>query len=219
MTQNVVDLYKTWSDLYDQYNTPSGNLDVIDVEHRVIADLLSSLPSGNALDAACGTGRWAKYLHDNGWNLTLVDHSASMLNVAQSKFINKRNNVNFIISDVRHLPLDSNIFDLIICSFALMHVSEIDIAIQEFIRVLKLGGTLIISDIHPSLQREWGNENIIEIGDSIFPFVGLHFTPMDYKKPIESNAMRIVGELHLPAISQGKKKLAVYIVVAAKCGQ
>src|SRR5437879_1526277 len=52
--------YAAWSAHYDQPN------DLLDLEEPVVRKILSGIPVGKALDAACGTGRHASYLSSLG---------------------------------------------------------------------------------------------------------------------------------------------------------
>lgn len=51
--------YAAWSERYD--SMPNG---LIDTEQRVMEEILSALPLGDALDAGCGTGGGDRNVHD-----------------------------------------------------------------------------------------------------------------------------------------------------------
>jgi hypothetical protein len=53
--------YRQWSATYDE---PRNGL--FDVEEPIMHEILDALAAGNALDAACGTGRYAGYLAARG---------------------------------------------------------------------------------------------------------------------------------------------------------
>lgn len=56
--------YRAWAEDYDQ---PGNGL--IDLEQPVMQDILDGLPRGTAVDAACGTGRHARYLMSAGYEV------------------------------------------------------------------------------------------------------------------------------------------------------
>jgi arsenite methyltransferase len=57
-------------------------------------------------------------------------------------------NVEFILSGLEEIPLESSIADLIISNCVLNHVSNKDLVWQEINRLLKPGGRFTISDIY-----------------------------------------------------------------------
>lgn len=134
--------YEAWSATYDII----PNL-LIDVEEPVVKSLLQKFPPGRVLDAACGTGRYSGYLHKLGHEVLGVDLSPAMLQHAKTR----NPKIKFIKSNLKALPLDNNNFDLVICALALTHFSDINQVLTELFRVVRPGGHIIISDIHPWL--------------------------------------------------------------------
>ena len=55
----------------------------------------------------------------------------------------------FRFGDLGALPVDDAAVDLVVCSLALTHLPELGPAFAEFARVVRPGGTVIVSDIHP----------------------------------------------------------------------
>jgi ubiquinone/menaquinone biosynthesis C-methylase UbiE len=53
--------------------------------------------------------------------------------------------------DLAALPLDGASVDLAVCSLALTHVPDLRPAVSELARVVRPGGTLILSDHHPTM--------------------------------------------------------------------
>jgi len=66
----VVSGYQLWADTYDDFH----NL-LVAVEGPIVRQLIDSVPPGRALDAACGTGRYARYLSERGREVSAVDLS------------------------------------------------------------------------------------------------------------------------------------------------
>jgi len=139
---SVIAGYEAWAATYD--NIP--NL-LIKIEEPVVKSLLRRFSPGRALDAACGTGRYSKFLHTLGHEVTGVDLSPAMLRHAKTR--NRK--IKFIKSDLRALPLNNDNFDLVICALVLTHFSDINQILTELFRVVRSGGHIIISDIHPWL--------------------------------------------------------------------
>ena len=68
-----------------------------------------------------------------------------MVGVAREKLPEVR----FEIGDVEHVPFDDASFDLAVVSLALCHLADPGDAVIELARVLRPGGTLVITDPHP----------------------------------------------------------------------
>jgi ubiquinone/menaquinone biosynthesis C-methylase UbiE len=129
--------YASWADYYDE---PGNQL--IDLEQPVVREILDDLPPGVALDAACGTGRHGAYLASLGHTVIGVDTSAAMLEHARKKVPEGE----FHEADLQQLPLPDDHVDLVVCGLALMHVPDLGRVLAEFVRVLRPGGNLVISD-------------------------------------------------------------------------
>jgi SAM-dependent methyltransferase len=129
--------YRRWSATYDE---PRNSL--FDSDEPVVHAILDTLPIGTALDAACGTGRYAAYLAARGHHVVGVDSSPDMLARARVP------DATFVRGDVHQLPLADGTVDIVVSALALVHVPSLVPLIAEFARVLRPGGHLVISDIH-----------------------------------------------------------------------
>jgi ubiquinone/menaquinone biosynthesis C-methylase UbiE len=133
--------YARWSQTYDNPGNP-----LISVEQPVVWALLAALAPGDALDAACGTGRHARRLVDLGHRVVGVDVSPEMLDRARPSVPEAE----FHEGDVVALPLDAASVDVAVCALALEHVADLDAAMAELGRVVRPGGRVVLSDLHPS---------------------------------------------------------------------
>ena len=129
--------YGSWAEFYDE---PGNQL--IDVEQPVVREILDGLPRGVALDAACGTGRHSAYLASLGHTVIGVDTSSEMLERAREKVPSGE----FHEAELQDLPLPDDHVDLVVCALALVHVLDLEPVLAEFVRVLRPGGHLVISD-------------------------------------------------------------------------
>lgn len=136
------DGYRTWATTYD--DQPNG---LFAIDEAVIDEILDDLPAGDALDAACGTGRLTRRLLDRGHRVIGVDASAEMLDAARRRL----DGAEFRTGDLRKLPVGAESVDLVVCGLALSHVEDLRPVMVEFARVLRPGGHLVISDAHHEL--------------------------------------------------------------------
>jgi ubiquinone/menaquinone biosynthesis C-methylase UbiE len=138
--RDVVAGYDAWAATYDPPSNP-----IIQLEQPKVREILAKVPPGVALDAACGTGRHAAFLEELGHHVIAVDVSEGMLAKARERLTN---------ADVRpgaltDLPVDSDSVDAAVCALALTHLPELVAAVRELARVVRPGGSVVISDVHP----------------------------------------------------------------------
>jgi ubiquinone/menaquinone biosynthesis C-methylase UbiE len=134
--------YASWAATYDDDGNP-----LLEMDLPVIEAVLDRLAPGTAVDAACGTGRLAARLVVRGYDVTGVDDSPEMLALARARVPG----ATFRHGDLRQLPVSDGSADLVVSGLALTHVPELGVAFGELARVLRPGGTAIVSDVHPEL--------------------------------------------------------------------
>ncbi|MGI5322524.1 class I SAM-dependent methyltransferase [Actinomadura nitritigenes] len=132
--------YRIWARTYDE--EPNG---AFAVDAPIVAEILDALPAGDALDAACGTGRFSAVLAERGHRVVGVDGSADMIDRARARVPD----ADFRTGDLCRLPVAGGSMDLVVCALALTHVPALPPVLAEFARVLRPGGHLVISDVHP----------------------------------------------------------------------
>jgi ubiquinone/menaquinone biosynthesis C-methylase UbiE len=85
-------------------------------ERRAFRTLLDRVPSSQrVLDVACGTGRFLEELADRGYQVTGVDVSPHMLDVARRRVGHRSQIRGFELGDAEHLPYDDGAFDGVTC--------------------------------------------------------------------------------------------------------
>ncbi len=134
--------YAQWSETYDE---PRNGL--FDIDEPFVHEVLGGLAPGVALDAACGTGRFAGRLAELGHRVIGVDSSPDMLTVARRRVPD----ADFRLGDLGELPVADRSVDVVTCALALSHLADLGPAMVEFARVLRPGGHLVISDAHTEL--------------------------------------------------------------------
>jgi SAM-dependent methyltransferase len=140
---SLQDGYAQFSDSYD--DEPRNGL--FDIDEPFVFDITDSLPAGDALDAACGTGRFADHLAQRGHRVIGVDGSPEMLEVARRRVPSGH----FLLGQLDDLPVADDSVDVVTCGLALSHVRDLVPVLAEFARVLRPGGDLVISDVHAEL--------------------------------------------------------------------
>ena len=92
-----------------------------------------------------GTDRHSLYLAGRGHPSIGVDGSSEMLAKARSKL----RAGDFREGSLSSLPLGPESVDVVVCALALVHLPDLRQAVEEFARVVRAGGRVIISDVHP----------------------------------------------------------------------
>lgn len=99
-----------------------------------------------ALELSCGTGRVTNHIRKvllPTSKLIASDISPDMLAIAKEKL--KNESIEWQSIDFTKIPLADNSIDLVVCSFGYMFAENKVTAFAEALRVLRPGGTLIIS--------------------------------------------------------------------------
>jgi ubiquinone/menaquinone biosynthesis C-methylase UbiE len=113
--------------------------------HRLEVVLRAYLPeAGNGfrlLDVGCGTGHHLAVLRARGFDGSGVDGSAEMLERA------RHNNLgaDIRLGEIQALPFDSAQFDFVICIEVLRYLPAPDACLREICRVLRPGGTCLVT--------------------------------------------------------------------------
>jgi demethylmenaquinone methyltransferase / 2-methoxy-6-polyprenyl-1,4-benzoquinol methylase len=138
------------------------------------------------LDACCGTGistlNIISRIKDNSTQVTGIDFSEEMLAVARQRLSkinfkaeNKANpGIKFMQGDVLGLGFKNDCFDLITIVFGIRNVVDRKKALEEFFRVTKPGGRLVIMEFNfprktffRKLYSFYMNHILVNIGGAI----------------------------------------------------
>ncbi|MBV9685880.1 MAG: class I SAM-dependent methyltransferase, partial [Alphaproteobacteria bacterium] len=145
---------------------------------RIFDLVLAGRGALDVLDAGCGTGFLSLELASRGHRVTGVDFAPAMLAEARRKAAQHGAEVRFEEADAEQLPFASGSFDLVVSRHVLWTLPHPEMAIDEWIRVLRPGGRLAVIDgqfdpnfsVHQNENARTSNE-YAAIGDQL-PFLG-----------------------------------------------
>jgi ubiquinone/menaquinone biosynthesis C-methylase UbiE len=132
----------------------------------------------DALDAGCGTGFLSLELAGRGHRVTGIDFAPAMLAEAKKKAAAQSLAIRFEEADAEQLPFPAASFDLVMSRHVLWTLPHPEMAIDEWIRVLRPGGRLVSMDsqfdpsvLEVSAQNARTSAEYAGIGDKL-PFIG-----------------------------------------------
>jgi malonyl-CoA O-methyltransferase len=131
--------YELWAATY----APEPHNALMALEQQTLLSMLPELRGSIALDAGCGTGRYLRLLRQRGAKVFGIDLSAAMLSRARA------DQGCVARANICALPLDSTGIDVVVCGLALGDLPHLDAAIAEMARVIRPGGCLLYSVVHP----------------------------------------------------------------------
>ena len=100
---------------------------------------------GAALEIGCGEGRVSRLLGKCGYTVTATDPVDTFVTAARTAGSANR----YAVCPADSLPFADNSFDLAAAYNVLMDVEDVPASLKEVGRVLRPGGTLIVSIVHP----------------------------------------------------------------------
>src|SRR3989344_2419743 len=125
-----------------RYDQAKAWKDITSLTSVSVADIKWNWREKNVLDVATGTGRVAEYFKKKSRLVVGADISLDMLKIAQQE---QRLDVG-VLAQAEKLPFLDSSFDLLYCRSAL-HYMDVKKALAEWVRVLKDGGWIVISDV------------------------------------------------------------------------
>jgi tellurite methyltransferase len=162
--------------------------------HKLLISLVKDLKPGKALDLACGAGRHAVFLAENGWRVTAVDNSPVGIEIAGRRAKEKAVEIDFVIADLEkgEFRPEESAYDLI-CDF--YYLQRELFAVMK--RSLKPGG-IVVSTIHIYGEGEKKGRFLLREGE-LREFFGdfeiLHYHETSLRDPDAGEHHRRTAEI------------------------
>lgn len=148
-----LDAYRLWANFYP----PRPHNPLMEIEQEAMLAMMPALNGRVVLDLACGTGRYGLIALERGAaKVVAADNSWEMLTYAELP--------DPLCASVDALPLRGFSVDIVLCAMAIGHIQSLESVANEIARVLRPGGSALISDLHP-LQALRGAQRTFQASD------------------------------------------------------
>lgn len=188
---DVASTYDRWAPTYDQDVNRTRDLDAVTLrEHgpRVRGRMV--------LELGCGTGKNSAWVAPQCLQLTGMDISLGMLSRARSRV--PADNARFVHHDIRNAwPVPDGSVDVVLANLVLEHIEDLGPIFAECARVLRTGGKLYCSELHPARQQRGGQAHFFDTQSGVLVYVpAFRHTVADYLNTALSAGFRLraVGE-------------------------
>jgi len=135
-----------WNDLYTEQKSCLDHHFIQRLELAAEVFKRHSSVTDKVLDLGCGAGVLAEKMVEAGYTVDAADMSLDMLNFTRerlAKFPSESYNV--FQAESEYLDIPDNTYDVITCIGVFGYMDDVDASIKELRRILKPGGTLIMS--------------------------------------------------------------------------
>ena len=118
--------------------------------NALFASEVADLAPGCALDVACGEGRNALWLAEQGWQVMGIDFSAVGIEKAKQIGVHRHIEVNWVAADVCTYELPKQHFDLVAVLYLHTSAQQRKLWLHNVIQAVKPGGTFLYIGHDPS---------------------------------------------------------------------
>ena len=138
--------YNSWSAQYDTNDNKTRDLEALSLQK-----ILQGKSFKNCLEIGCGTGKNTAWLLTICDQITAIDLSKGMLDIAKNKI--QSDKVNFIEADITNdWTFAKDAYDLVTFSLMLEHIEDLDAVFQKLAKVSDTGTRVYIGELHPFKQ-------------------------------------------------------------------
>ena len=196
--------YELWAATY----SPFPHNALMELEQEAVLSMLPDVAGSTVVDAGCGTGRYLRLLRARGATAFGVDLSPAMLTRAHA------GGAAVARGNFCALPIRPASVDAVVCGLALGDVPRLEIALSEMARMLRPGGDLVYSVVHPAGERAGWSRTFTAAGRQNAITTYWHSVE-DHRRASDAAGLRVTGWLE-PVLNQVPEHPAVLVVRASR---
>lgn len=140
--------YDRWSQIYDDEGNP-----LVQLDEPLVRAWVGDPRGLRVADVGCGTGRHSVWLAEHGAAVDAFDGSPGMLARARTRDRAAARNIRFVEHTLpAPLPTADETYDLVLLALVADHIADLAGTLRDLWRVLKPGGRLILTTLHPAMN-------------------------------------------------------------------
>ena len=195
------DILNQWNSAALKYTEDQEHSEFAESNKRVVETRFKHFNGEKVLDLGCGYGFFTDYFRSIGANAIGVDGSEKMIEIAKERYPITE----FTVMDITTpFAFENNQIDVVFSNQVLMDIENIDFVFSECRRILKKGGILYYSIVHPAFYDSYWQKD--ENGYRYAKVMDKYITPYQFTQEFWGET----EHFHRP--------LSYYLNIAAKNG-
>lgn len=153
MDERIREQWESNAESFTDLIAGTGTPHHMQILNPCVEELLGDVRGKKLLDAGCGEGYLARYYAKKGAIVTAVDLSEHLIKTSKKLTEIEGVAVEYRVANICHLDsISNNEFDIILSNLVLLNIPCLDDSLKEFSRVLRQGGYLVFSIVHPAFN-------------------------------------------------------------------
>ena len=151
MDERIAEQWETNAEVFAKLIGGTGTPHHREILNPCVDRLLGDVNGKKLLDAGCGEGYLSRHYAHKGAIVTGVDTSRKLIDICRK--LAAQEEVSYDVGNICNLHFISNsAFDLVLCNLVLLNIACLPESLGEFNRVLRPGGILVFSVVHPAFN-------------------------------------------------------------------
>ena len=144
-TESSAQLSEKYDNWHRELRSVSGDAPLIASWHHSAIALAPALQGAAVLEVGCGQGDFARSIVSQAKSVAAIDFSAGAIAIARQRQQASVEKIDYRVGDAQALEFPDASFDVVFSCECLEHVPDPQKALKEMARVLKPGGSLVLT--------------------------------------------------------------------------